>query len=115
MRDDAFDKLMEFLSNLEQGKIHYSLDHNRDHAIMIIVTVPGERWEVEFFGDGSVDVERFISDGEIHGETALNELFSQYSEPAHGTLSPALAFPIVDLPVLTQRLVERNDKVRVAA
>jgi hypothetical protein len=35
---------------------------------MVLVTVPGERWEVEFFADGSIEVERFISNGEICGE-----------------------------------------------
>jgi hypothetical protein len=31
--------------------------------------------------DGSVEIERFISQGEISGEEALNELFSRYSDP----------------------------------
>jgi len=37
-------------------------------------------WEVEFFDDGSVEVERFISDGEISDEAALNELVKKYSD-----------------------------------
>ena len=45
------------------------------------VALPGERWEVEFLNDGSVEIERFISQGEISGEEALNELFSRYSDP----------------------------------
>ena len=55
-------------AGLERGKIHYTLQSCRDEAIMVLVTVPGERWEVEFLADGSVEVERFISDGEIYGE-----------------------------------------------
>ena len=47
---------------------------------MVNVAVPGERWEVEFLNDGSVDVERFISNGEIAGKEALSELFARYSE-----------------------------------
>jgi hypothetical protein len=48
------------------------------------VTVPGERWEIEFVGGGSVEAERFISNGEIGGEEALAELLTQYvdQEPA---------------------------------
>jgi hypothetical protein len=48
---------------------------------MVSVALPGERWEVEFLNDGSVEIERFISQGEISGEEALNELFSRYSDP----------------------------------
>jgi len=71
---------MFFLQNLEQQKLSYTLAHSRDEAIMVIVAVPGERWEVEFLSDGSVEVERFISNGEMAGENALDELFSRYSE-----------------------------------
>jgi hypothetical protein len=48
---------------------------------MVSVALPGERWEVEFLNDGSVEIERFISQGEISGEESLNELFSRYSDP----------------------------------
>jgi hypothetical protein len=37
----------------------------RDEAIMVFVVIPGCRWEVEFFEDGSVEAEAFRSDGEI--------------------------------------------------
>ena len=47
---------------------------------MVLVAVPGERWEIEFLADGSIEVERFISDGGIYGEEALNELFANYSD-----------------------------------
>jgi hypothetical protein len=39
---------------------------------MITVAVPGERWEIEFLDDGSIEIERFISNGKIFGERALN-------------------------------------------
>jgi hypothetical protein len=47
---------------------------------MVLVAVPGERWEVEFLDDGSVEVERFISNGEICGEEALHELWTTYAD-----------------------------------
>ena len=50
---------------------------------MIEVALPGERWEIEFLADGSVDVERFVSTGTLCGPEALDELFSVYAdEPA---------------------------------
>ena len=80
MRDKVFDKLILFLGKLEQKGISYTLSHNRDEAIMVIVTLPGERWEVEFLNDGAVEVERFISSGEIYEEEIMGELFARYSE-----------------------------------
>jgi len=80
MRNKAFDNLVTFLDKLEQKGIGYTLAHHRDDAIMVIVAVPGERWEIEFFGDGSVEVERFTSKGDVQGEEALSELFARYSE-----------------------------------
>ena len=81
MSNNVFDKLITFLSDLEQRGISYTLAHNRDEAIMVMVAVPGERWEIEFLGDGSVEVERFTSQGEIYGQEVLSELFARYSEP----------------------------------
>jgi hypothetical protein len=80
MKQDAFTQLTSFLQSLERGKIHYMLQSCRDEAIMVLVTIPGERWEVEFLADGSVEVERFISDGEIYGGDILGELFAKYTD-----------------------------------
>jgi hypothetical protein len=35
----------------------------RDDAVMVAVVLPGEYVEVEFFVDGSVEIERFLSQG----------------------------------------------------
>jgi hypothetical protein len=80
MKNEAFDRLTAFLSELERREIAYSLAHHRDEAVMVLVAVPGERWEIEFFGDGSVEIEKFISSGEIYGEDALSELFARYTD-----------------------------------
>ena len=90
MRGNVFDKFLAFLAKLEQGKISYTLAHHRDDAIMVSAAVPGERWEIEFLDDGSIEVERFVSNGEIYGESALSELLAKYSDQdgADGTASP---------------------------
>jgi len=81
LKSHGFGKLVKFLNQLEQERISYTLAHHRDETIMVNVALPGERWEVEFFEDGSVEVERFTSRGEIAGEEVLSELFALYSEP----------------------------------
>jgi hypothetical protein len=71
----SFGKLIQFLERLERDHIWYRLEHVRE-SIMVIVTVPGQRWEVEFFEDGDVEVERFCSSGKIEGEETLEQLLA---------------------------------------
>ena len=68
-----FVKLLEFLDRLETAKIHYRLEHVRE-SIMVMADVPGERWEIEFFEDGHVEVERFRSLGGISRDEGLLDL-----------------------------------------
>lgn len=72
-------KLLSFLNLLEQSCIHYKLNKIRD-SILVEVSVPGQRWEIEFFANNQVEVERFISTGEIENETALDYLFQNFSD-----------------------------------
>lgn len=44
---------------------------------MVQVTLPGERWEVEFFDDREPEVEVFRSDGTMFGAEKLTELREQ--------------------------------------
>jgi hypothetical protein len=83
MSEHSFHKLTTFLKQLEEAHIHYTLVCNREDTIIVLVTVPGERWEVEFVGDGSIEVERFLSNGEICGEEALDELWTKFADPKH--------------------------------
>lgn len=68
--------LFEFLAELEEKRIAYRLDRVRPDSLMVAIAVPGERWEVEFLADGTVEVERFKSDGGVEGYEALQELWS---------------------------------------
>ncbi len=76
MKVDRFERLLTFLHRLAEAKIHFSLSYYRDDAISVQVVVPGERWEVDFLDDGTVDVERFVSHGDVEDEGILEELFA---------------------------------------
>ena len=83
MSQDVFRELLALLRRLDAAKIHYTLDRVRDEAIMIRVDVPGQRWEIEFVDYGDevhVEIERFVSNGHIDGEAALDELFAKFSD-----------------------------------
>jgi len=72
-------KLLEFLDRLDEAHIYYRLNKVRD-AIMVEIAVPGSRWEVEFFEDGSIEVEEFTSAGGIRDESALDVLFAVHAD-----------------------------------
>ena len=71
----SFQKLLDFLAQLGRQKCPYRLACWREEAIMVELATPGDRWEIEFFADGHVEVERFRSNGGIADESALVELF----------------------------------------
>jgi hypothetical protein len=71
----SLDKLICFLHRLQQSRIEYRLENVRD-AIMVTVAVPGERWEIEFFDSGAVEIERFSSTGVEEDEKLLEDLLS---------------------------------------
>ncbi len=73
-------KLIDFLNKLELRNIFYKLNKVRDDAIMIEIAVPGQRWEVEFMKDGTVEIEKFISDGEFYDGKEIETLFKDFSD-----------------------------------
>ena len=76
--------IVGFLEKLEENHFYYRLNKVRENSIMVEIAVPGERWEVEFitYDDKEyvVEVERFISNGEIGNEKELDVLFDEFSD-----------------------------------
>ena len=66
--------LHEFIRALDATRTHYALTSVREGAIMVQVTLPGERWEVEFFDGREPEVEVFRSHGTIWGPEKATEL-----------------------------------------
>jgi len=82
---NSFNCFMTLLEKLEANKIHYKLDKIRDNAIMVEVSVPGQRWEIEYntYGEnfgGEIEIEKFLSDGTIYGSSELDVLFKEFSD-----------------------------------
>ncbi len=59
----AMEKLFEFCTALDRLHARYGVFVARDDAVMVTLVVPGQYVEVEFFSDGSVEIERFLSQG----------------------------------------------------
>ena len=75
MSTNQFNRLIALLERLDEARIPYTMEHSREDAIMILAFAPGEYWEIEFLGDGEIDIERYRSNGKIHDESVLQELF----------------------------------------
>lgn len=74
-------ELNDFLNELDERKLYYRVGKVRREAIMVEVAVPGQRWEIEFMDDGSIEIEKFISAGGVlYDESELKNLFENDSE-----------------------------------
>jgi len=68
-------KLTKFLDRLDEAGLHYTLSSVTEDALIVAVRNGEERWELEFSGNGDIEVEVFRSDGEIGDESVIEELF----------------------------------------
>jgi len=78
-------ELSAFLARLRAANIFYRLRDTRENAISVDIAVPGERWEVDILEDGSVEIEVFRSDGTLHDESKLDDLFDRFADRRLGT------------------------------
>lgn len=72
--DSTTHRIYTLLQQLDRARIHYTLARFRDDAIMIRATVPGRRYEIEVFSDGTLEVEILGVEGHIGGQELVNEL-----------------------------------------
>ena len=71
--------LIFFLDELEERKIYYKLNKVRD-SILVEIAVPGQRWEVEYMADGTIEIEKFISTGEMFNNNEIGVLLRDFSD-----------------------------------
>ncbi|MGG4443059.1 hypothetical protein [Brevibacillus fortis] len=77
---ERLNELNDLLNKLEERHIFYRLSKIRSESIMIEVAVPGQRWEIEMMEDGTIEIEKFISDGDMYDEKELDVLFRDFSD-----------------------------------
>jgi hypothetical protein len=75
-----FKTVPDFLRKLDEKSIFYTLSNPREDSIMITVSVPGQRWEIEFMENGTIEIEKFCSDGTIYDEQEIERLFKDFSD-----------------------------------
>jgi len=76
---NAMEQLCGFLGRLDEAHISYRLQMVSECAdsILVEIAIPGERWEVNFYTNGNIFVEKFVSTGEVFGADELDKLFSE--------------------------------------
>jgi hypothetical protein len=67
------------LTALDDVGLAYRLDRVRPGSVLVSIAVPGERWEIEVFEDGHVDVEVFRSGGDIEDVQSIARLFGDHA------------------------------------
>jgi hypothetical protein len=78
--NDIIHSILNVVDRLNEAKIYWILRCTRADAISIDIAVPGQRWEIDFLSDGTIDIEIFRSDGSIFDDSKLSELFEQFSD-----------------------------------
>lgn len=77
---DQFTRLSDLIQRLGAAEIPYRLTSIRPEAICIEVVSPGVYWEIEFMQDGGIEVERYVSNGDIADESTLEVLFQEFAD-----------------------------------
>ena len=77
----ALDDVLRFCARLNERHASYELSADRPEAIRVTLDVPGERWEIDFFPDGHIELERYIGQGVVDAGPAELEAALRYYDP----------------------------------
>ena len=72
--------VLQFCNALNERHASYKLSVDRPEAIRVTLDVPGERWEIDFFPDGDVELDRYVSQGVVQAGPADLEAALRYYE-----------------------------------
>jgi hypothetical protein len=70
--------LFDWMRKLEDQNAPFTIHRYRDDSVMLIVTLPGERIEIDIFEDGHIEYSRFSGTEEVLDDlAALEELIKE--------------------------------------
>ena len=76
----GYQSFFDLCAELDRRHVRYDIDSVRDHALLVRVAVPGERWELEVFDNGNIELERFVSQGVESDHDASSKLLAYFDE-----------------------------------
>lgn len=65
------ESLFRLMRELEAASIHFTLGRHRADTLLVTITLPGERIEVDVFEDGHMEVSRFKGCEDVIGDEEL--------------------------------------------
>lgn len=85
--------LFHIVAALQNAKISFSLSITREDAVSVLAVVPGERWEIDVFSDGTTEVEVFHSEGKIGDASQLDAMIQLFRISSLLRCMPSFAPP----------------------
>lgn len=73
--------VLKFCNQLNEKRASYKLSVDRPEAIRVTLDVPGERWEIDFFAGGEIELERYVGQGVVQAGPADLETALCYYDP----------------------------------
>jgi hypothetical protein len=64
------ENVLQFCNALNKRRASYRQSVERPEAIRVTLDVPGERWEIDFFPDGEIELDRYVSQGVVQAGPA---------------------------------------------
>ncbi len=77
----VLDDVLRFCNELNERRASYKLSIDRPEAIRVTLDVPGERWEIDFFPDGEIELDRYVSQGVVRAGPGDLEAALRYYAP----------------------------------
>jgi hypothetical protein len=74
----VLEDVLQFCNALNERRASYRLSVDRPEAIRVTLDVPREYWEIEFFSDGHVELERFVGQGVEENPSALEDALRHF-------------------------------------
>ena len=76
----GYQSFLDLCAELDRRQVRYDIGSVRDRALMVRVAVPGERWELEVFDNGTIELERFVSQGVESDQDATSKLLAYFDQ-----------------------------------
>jgi hypothetical protein len=77
----VLEDVLQFCNALNERRASYRLSVDRPEAIRVTLDIPREHWEIEFFPDGHIELERFVGQGVVDAGPADLEAALRYYDP----------------------------------
>jgi hypothetical protein len=79
--ETPFDRFLDFIRACKDVRAWYRIESIRDNTVMVLSKLPGQYWEIEFFDNGELEIERYFSPGKIEtNEDLLDDLISAWND-----------------------------------